>query len=379
MSFRFTLVVLAPLLLLLPAMALAQPAPATPPAPDRLTEVRAADLISELLTYYGDLSISRADSMRTFMDEIGKGDEFKVRIVNVPKPTRMTFQEVFQSAVLFIQQGGSKYSDPALAKMTPPQLETELIALQEFNLQQFLFFNSQRDQIAKIRAYLESIGQFDEYLTWSQKRMADPMLSTTGPATRSIQAGANWLADQLAHARAKAWEKAKAKGMTEEEFDAQWKMQINKVKDDSEKRVDAMQSAGSFFHPRSTYVPPAATEAAGNAAVGGTNNSTIAPAPAVSLPPLGSAPSAFATNPMSINDPRWKANYYGPSNPYNDFGDNYSDVMASAPASAGGVYRNYDKRVNSDYDARVQGELDRRINVGNDRRLNIRTDPRVNF
>jgi hypothetical protein len=373
---RFILVVLA---VFLCTITFAQSAsPLNTPPPDKLTQVRAADLLSELLTYYGELSITRVDAMNTFMNEIGKAADYRTRGGKAFQAPRMTFQEIFQAAMLFIQQGGSKYSDPALAKMTPAELDNELLALQQYNMQQFLFLNKQRDEIARMRAYLESIGQFDEYLAWSKKKgLGQPVLSTTGPTTRSTQAAANWLADQLDHARAKAWEKAKAQGMTEAEFDAQWKQKVGKLKEDSGQRVDAVRSAGAMFQSSAGNGAEASTMSAGTPA---TSGATAIPAPSRLVPPGGAAPStpsAFKATPMNSDDPRWRANYYGPNNPYNNFGDSYSDVMQ--PAAAGGTYQYYDKRVNTDFDTRVQGEIDRRINVSNDRRLNVSTDPRVNF
>lgn len=335
-----------------------------------LTDVQAADLMSELLTYYGDLANRRIDAMRAFIADIGKKDDYEIKRPAAPARKEITFAEAFKGTIQFVEQGGAKYADPALAKMSPADLQKELEALQHYNLQQFLYLNTQRDEAARMRVYLESIGQFDEYLKWAQVHAPRTLnLLTTAPTTQDAQAFARWLGEEVGAMKARAWQRAQAQGMSQEQFDKQWEQKKDALEADINQRVEGVKLLGAHFAPRSGLPqgPPASSSAG------------------VSLPPLPGAPPANARNsssqfqgpPVTANDPRWQPYYYGPNNRFNGWNDDYSDVWQ--PNASGGVYRAYDTRVNQDYDVRVNGELDRRVNTSFDRRQNIQIDPKVNF
>ncbi|GEM_PF-3272228 len=346
---------------------------------DLLTNTQAADLMSELLTYHGDLAVRRVDAMTAFIGDIGKSQDYRINRPAVPPRKEMTFAEAFKGVIMFVKQGGARLADPVLAKMTPDQLSRELDALQHYNLQQFLYLNTQRDDIARMKVYLSSIGQFDAYEQWAAThapRTAN--ILTTAPTTQDAKAIAGWLSAQVGAVKARTWEKAKAKGMTREQFDLEWNQKEQALKDDLRQRIDAVKKLGEYFAPRPALPEPAApgTPGASWAAQGAV---TIAPRATPGAPDSGATGAGQPVDsgtPLTANDPRWQQSYYGP-NKFNGWNDDYSDVFQ--PNGGGGAYRRYDTRVNNDNDARVNGEIDRRANISADRRQNIRIDPRVNY
>lgn len=367
---RFLAVVLVMGILAIAAGASAQ----EPPQAQLLRDTQAADLLSDLLTFYGDLATVRADAMHLYIDEIGKTIDYGVKGGATPEKDPLMFVDLFKGVCMFIDKGGGRYADPALAKFSEPALKTEFDALQHFNLQQFMYLNTKRVEIAKMRSYLEKIGKFDSYLDWvSKSGMGQTMVTTSGPTTRTGEGVAQWLSQQADTMKEQAWEKAKAQGMTREAFDAKWAEKVQTLRQSTDERIQTVKTLGEYFHPRSQIGQTAGTGAEGASGVGagagaGTNASMG----------IGTGSTVPRPGPSGIaNDPRWQANYYGPNNPYNSWSDSYSDVFK--PNGGGGTYARYDKRVNTDYDLRVQGEMDRRVNVSADRRMNIRVDPRVNF
>ena len=316
-----------------------------------LRNTQAADLLSDLLTFYGDLATARADAMHRYIDEIGKAADYSVKGGAAPEKAPLMFSDLFKGVCIFIDKGGSRYADPALAKFPQAALKTEFDALQQYNLQQFMYLGTKRTEIASMRSYLEQIGKFASYLDWATNSgVGQTIVATTGPTTKTGEGVAQWLSQQVDNMKEQAWEKAKAQGLTREAFDAKWAQKLKDLRQSTAQRVQAIKTLGEYFQAQSQG------QTAGAGQTG-------------TVPPP--APSGLA------NDQRWRANYYGPNNPYNFWSDSYSDVFT--PAAAGGGYARYDKRVNTDYDLRVQGESDRRVNVSNDRRLNYRFDPRAYF
>lgn len=365
---RFLAVIFVVGILALAAGALAQ----QPTQPQLLRDTQAADLLSDLLTFYGDLATARADAMRMYIGEIGKTTDYGVKGGATPEKDPLMFVDLFKGVCMFIDKGGGRYADPALAKFSERALKTELDALQHFNLQQFMYLNTKRVEIAKMRSYLEKTGRFDSYLDWATKSgMGQTIVTTSGPTTRTGEGVAQWLSQQADNMKEQAWEKAKAQGMTREAFDAKWAEKVKDLRQSTDERIQTIKTLGEYFHPRSQVgqTAGAGDTGASGAGAGAETHAHMAAGTGSTVPRPG--PSGLAS------DPRWQANYYGPDNPYNSWSDSYSDVFK--PSGGGGTYARYDKRVNTDYDLRVQGEMDRRVNVSNDRRMNVRVDPRVNF
>jgi hypothetical protein len=333
--------------------------------PTLLQQAQAADLLSGLLTYYDDLTTARHDAMRSYLQQIGKLEDYQTHKPAAPPRQEPAFDQAFKGAVLFVQQRPGNAADTALGKMPTDQLRTEFAAIQAYNLQQFIDLTRKRDEVGSMKAYLDQKSQFDGYMRWAQQNLA--IAATAAPATRpttqSAQAFADWIADQAGDLKAKAWEQAQARGVSREDFEKQWQDKLVELRRRIDSRIQTMrQLAGGLQHG----VLQPATRAAGGAQPS-----------AAELSPAGQTPPAFAAAPVSPQDPRWAPYYYGPQRQFNTWGDVYPDVYR--PGVNGGVFRSYDLRLNQDYDARVNGELDRRQNTNGDRRLDFRIDPRVNY
>ena len=324
-----------------------------------LQQTQAADLMSGLLTYYGDLTTARRDAMRSYLEQIGKLQDYEAH-KPAPAPRQdIAFADAFKGAVLFTQQHGVGLADGSLGKMPENQLRQEFGAIQHYNLEQFVDLNRKRDEIGSMKAYLDQIGQFDPYMRWAQERLgasAGPSTRPTTPTAQTAQGFADWIAEQAGSIKATAWQRAQAKGMSRQQFEAQWQDKLLELRRHVSSRVDAMrQLAGQLQPGDMTHAQPAAGRMA----------------------PANQTPQAFAAAPISPQDPRWTPYYYGPSRQFNSWADEYPDVYRRG--ADGGVFRSYDLRLNTDSDSRVNGELDRRQNTSGDRRLDFRVDPKVNY
>lgn len=330
-----------------------------------LTQVQAADVLGDLLTYYGDLTNARVDAMQEYLRQIGKLDAYQAANPSPKSVLRLPFDQVFQGVVLFVQQGGDKYADPALAKLDDWKLGQERASLQQYNLTQFAHINRQRNLADSMRAYLESAGQFDKYMIWAQTRLKGGSGAETQPVAQNAQALADRIKQFSATMEEAAWAKAKKKGMTREEFDQQWQKQQQEQQQSVVNRLKGVQAlADSLAGPQGA--------GAGNSAPAG----AAAPQPAAAQTPLPGA-ATFNDGAAGVNDPRWTPNWQSTGDPWDGWADHYPDAMT--PNGQGGVYRAYDKRTNDDYDMRVNGEIDRRANTDYDRRANIHIDPKVNY
>lgn len=335
-----------------------------PKPPTLLTEVQAADVLGDLLTYFGDLTNARVDAMQEYLRQIGKLDAYQAAHPAPKRVARLAFDQGFKGVVLFIQQGGDKYADPALAKLDNWKLAQERASLQNYNLTLFAHINKQRDLADSMRAYLESIGQFDGYMKWAQTRLKGMPGAATEPVATNAQGLADRLKQLMATDEKAAWARAKNKGMSREEFDKQWQQQQEQQQASLLSRVKGTQELAATL----------ARDQGGAATAAGQ------PAPA---PPAPAAPAAqpgtatFTNVTPGPDDPRWTPNWQATGDPWGGWADHYPDTFV--PSGQGGVYRAYDKRVNDDYDERVNGEIDRRANVDYDRRANIHIDPRVNY
>jgi hypothetical protein len=332
------------------------PVPQSPQAPTsqiQLSQVQAADLMSELLTWSGDRANARVDALSQYLQQKGLIGDFRKL---APQPQQhLAYDQVFRGAVDFVQGDGKKYADPALARLDERHLRVELAALQAYNLQQYQHLCKQRDTAAAMRAYLEQKGQFQDYLTWAGTELTRLEAASTQPAATRPSDVAVRLQELPAEMKESAWHKAQARGVSRKDFDAGWERRQQQYRQAVTDRVAAaLRLAQSLDRSSRTLGPaqPAAGQMQGN-------------------------PSGPSDPLLQSNDPRWNRAYYFPDPNWNSWGDNYSDVSRYEPR--GGVYRSYDSRLNQDYDLRVDQERDRRVNADPDRRQNIRIDPHVNY
>jgi hypothetical protein len=127
-------------------------------------------------------------------------------------------------------------------------------------------------------------------------------------------------------ARAAAWKRSQARGLSQADFDRQWAAKQEQFKADVAQRVKGMAALATALRPSS---PPG--------------------------PPAQNAPAPHENN-------------------WNTWNDAYPDGYTSYQGP--GLYRSYDTRIDDDYDTRVDGEYDRRIDLNFDRRENVQIDVR---
>jgi hypothetical protein len=300
-----------------------------------LPQVQAADVMSDLLTFTADRTAARVVNMGNYLKQINKLDAYDQFKPAGESAGKMDYTQVYAGAVHFIKTGGDKYADPSLSKMSDVQLRTELTALQTYDVREFAFLSQKRKLADRVKAFLVSIKEFDGYRKWSGDTSATP---STNPASSSLNAE-----QRVAHAenlmnadRATALARAKAKGVSQSDFDAQWAAKETQFKSEVAQRVEGIAALSSSLDQQSA-------------------------AQATAAPPLSGA---------QINTPQTPA-----ATDLTPFSDPYSDTFHTTYTGPG-VYMNYDSRIDDDNDQRVNGEYDRRENLGFDRRENIQINVR---
>src|SRR4051794_18387018 len=106
------LVLTSTLLSLTPRQAAAQEQQ-QPGAPELLTQVQAADVLSDLITYTAARGDARVQNMQQYLQETGNAAAFQQAHPEANDPL-MPFSEMFRGAVLFVNGDGGKYADPSL-------------------------------------------------------------------------------------------------------------------------------------------------------------------------------------------------------------------------------------------------------------------------
>jgi hypothetical protein len=310
--------------------------------PPLLQQVQAADVLSDLLGWSVDRATVRCQSMQDYLKETGKLEAF----TQVPAPTTgpaphgIFYDQLFAGAVQFVQDGGAQYADPSLANLGEAQLKQELAALQNYNLQQFIYLNRRRAAIASMKAYLDSIKFLPAYTAWAGQKnpelAATPGQSAGATSVMSPEQRVAHSENLMKAARAAAEKRAEAAGMSPSDFDKQWDAKQNAMRLDIAKRLDGMSSlAAAFAKTPSAPASPA--------------NSVARTSPGPVVTPQTDAQAFWQ---FSFGDP-FTTTYQGP-----------------------GEYGAYDTRVNIENDQRVNGEYDRRANLNYDRRTNIQLTPR---
>jgi len=202
---------------LTPRCASAQPQQGTPAL---LTQVQAADVLSDLITYTGARADARVQNIEQYLRETGNEAAFE-KARPVGKNTLIPFSELFRAAVLFVQGDGGKFADPSLATLDDGQLSSELTELQVYNIQQFQKLNEQVKTASSIKAFLESRGELEKYRAWAKSKGFAPV-----SPPKSAEEAAARMDELVKSAKEIAWTKAQARGMTREEFDKRWADQV---------------------------------------------------------------------------------------------------------------------------------------------------------
>jgi len=294
-----------------------------------VAQVQAADLLSDLLTWTSDRAASRVAAMTEYLNETGKLAGFRKTNPAPPKTMSLFYSELFNGAVQFVKGDGTTSADPQLAKLNDAQLFRELTALQTYNIQQFLYLNHKRQECAAVRAYLDSTHGFDGYLTWLKTKYPQTDSASNGTTQPAAQTGAQAVAQleqAIKTAREAAWQRAKARGMSQVDFNHEWDAGQSMMKAQIAARVSGM---AEFARAARASTPPP-------------------------VQPAG----------VPINSQIW-----------NGWVDPYPDAF-NTTYQGPGLYGDYDTRVDDDYDQRVNGEYDRRLDLGFDRRQNVHIDIR---
>jgi hypothetical protein len=314
--------------------------PARAAAPDThaelLARVQAADVLSDLLTWHGSRLAERVDTMANYLKEVGNLDAYNAAPTPATQPSNNLFYgELFNGAVKFVKSGGDQYADPALKNLDDSQLLQEFSALQEYDIEQFVFLNQKHQSVASVTAYLNSINAFPDYLKWAQTHAPQvlPTAGATRPSNLTPEQTIACSEQLMASARAAALQRALAKGMSEADFNQQWNQKQAQFKADITERVQGMTALSAAYD----QTPPPAPEPA---------NPNPPPAP--------------------------------PNNYWNTWHDPYNDAVIENYQGPG-LYGSYDTRVNDEYDRRIEGEYDRRRALGFDRRENVRYEVRRGF
>jgi hypothetical protein len=215
------------------------------PAPGMLMQAQAADVLSDLLTWSVDRAGARVTAMQEFLAGIGKQDAYSQNKPQVHGKS-MFFTQVFNGAVDFVEQGGAKYADPNLASLNQSQLMDHFNTLQAYNMQQFIRLNQLRDESNSMATYLESIGQFEDYLKWAKAKVPAGD-ATAQPEPKTPQELADKMQDQIESARTIMWSKAVAMGMSKEDFEKRWRQHVEQYREQVARKVEGVQATAGWL------------------------------------------------------------------------------------------------------------------------------------
>jgi hypothetical protein len=306
--------------------------PARDPA-SLLVRAQAADISSQLLTHYCDLTLARVNLMQEYIKHLGKAEDY---LKNGPPARDKVMQVTYDQAQsilaeLIVKHDGGRFTDPVLTTLKEDKLEAELKALAKHNLALYEDLRRGRSAVDSMSAYLIELNKFDGYHKW-----ADEQLRKLNEAAKAVVENPEAridaeTADKIVEAirgevrtkRAQALAAARQRGMTEAQFNQSWTRAYQTQQD---------------FHQQHQRVEARLSQP---------------------LAAAGAAPTSGGA--MRQN--------------WNGWGDSYNDVFNPR---YGPVYRRYDTRVNMDYDRRVNFESDRRTNLDFDRRQNVHFSARNN-
>jgi hypothetical protein len=301
------------LLAVLAGLAIGPRLAAAAPPPDLLTQVQGADVLGDLLTYIAGRADARVHVMRTFLAQIGKADAYDEANPLAQMPRQLSFEQVLGGAILFVQDGGDTYADPALKTMGESQLTQQLATLQNYDRDEFLHILQQREAAGSMRVYLQSIGQFGHYCDWARGKLPATNPVATEPAAATPEQEAGRISDLINWIQDMQWKKAQACGMSRADFEKKWQAQVQQYHDTIMSKLDGMQRLAVAF---------ARSQAAENAA--GPGPTQISPQPSAYSP---SAPAGQAAPPPPVLSPYTSAHFANADDSlWNMWDDNYWDT-----------------------------------------------------
>jgi hypothetical protein len=243
----FALLIVATWLALAPRQAAAQ----QQAAGDLLTQVQAADVLSDLITYSVARGDARVQNIRQYLRETGKEAAYD-KAKPVGENPLLPFTSVFQGAVQFVKGDGAKYTDPSLKSLNDSQLSSELTELQVYNIEQFQKLNALAKQAASMKAFLTSAGELEKYRAWAKTQGFAPLAPPKTPEEAAAR-----MEEMIKSSKEMAWTKAQARGMSREEFDKRWAEQVKQYRQSVEQKVLGVRSlAKSLTDPPPPPPPP---------------------------------------------------------------------------------------------------------------------------
>jgi hypothetical protein len=222
------------------------PAPTAAPA-DLVQQVQAADLLADLITYTVDRADVRLNQAMTYLQSIGKTDAFNQAKPNAPTPRPLNYMLLFRGSLAFVEGDGKKYADPSVANQPTSQLYEDLTAAQYYNMHEFLHYNQQRQAFASVRAYLESINEYQKYLASTGGETAAARPPTTGPAPATPDQVATRLGDMLNFIYETSWKQAQAKGTSQADFEKNWPEQVRQYRESVMEKIEGSQPSEAAF------------------------------------------------------------------------------------------------------------------------------------
>jgi hypothetical protein len=257
-ALSLSLVVLTSVLSLTP-----QHAAAAQGTPQLLTNVRAADVLADLITYTGLRADARVENIKQYLRETGTEAAFEKARPAAKNPL-VPYTELLRGAVVFVSGEGAKFADPSLEALNDTQLSNELATLQVYNIQQFQKLNDQVKYAASAKAFVESRGELEKYRAWAKTKGFAPV---TPPKTPEESAAR--MDEMIKSAKEIAWTKAEAQEMSREEFDKRWADQVKNYRKSVEEKVAGCRSLATALknpppapampsNPAPAYVGPPA-------------------------------------------------------------------------------------------------------------------------
>ena len=269
---------------------------------DLAQQVRAAQLVSDVVTFSVDEGDARLAQMQSFLQKNGKANDTTARQAP-PQPRHLNYMEVFRGALLLVKDGKDPDADASLKTASDSELYENLTRTQFYNMHEFLHFNQQRDQFNEMMDYLKSAGlldQFDKETGAAGQPPAPAETASTQQTSPNADSVAQRLEKLMADMKESAWQKAQADGMSRSQFDTQWPQQLADYRNSVEEKTEGFQTqAGSMGKAQAAGTPPPPDKANSptatptqsgpiNAAVSsnvGGSGVAVAPTPNTATPP----------------------------------------------------------------------------------------------
>ena len=207
-------------------------APAAPA--DLVQQVQAADLLADLITYTVDRADAQLKDAQGYLEKVGKLQAYERARPMPPMPRPLNYMLLFRGSLAFVEGDGAKYADSSVNGEPASALYEDLTAAQYYNMHEFLHFNEQRRAFASIQAYLQSIGQWGQFLASTGETATAENVGVGSAATQPVpttpQEVAARMGDLIHFIKETAWKAAQAKGTGRDDFDKQWSERVKQYR-----------------------------------------------------------------------------------------------------------------------------------------------------